>query len=95
MSTDDNKLERIQQRFAALCFNSFSPEVHYCYFLAPEELKLHTLRMRMHRLDALFLTQVYIGFKLLVSEFLLGISEILHYSMSVPYIKIVPLLDVR
>jgi hypothetical protein len=32
--------------------------------------------------------------KLLVSEFLLGISEILHCSMSAPRVKIVPLLDV-
>jgi hypothetical protein len=33
--------------------------------------------------------------KLLVSEFLLGISEILHCSMSAPRVKIVPLLDVQ
>jgi hypothetical protein len=33
--------------------------------------------------------------KLLVSEFLLGISEILHCSMSAPYLKIIPLLDVH
>jgi hypothetical protein len=33
--------------------------------------------------------------KLLVSEFLLGISETLHCSMSAPQVKIVPLLDVR
>jgi hypothetical protein len=101
-STDANKLERIQQRFAALCFNIFFPQVHYCYSLALEELKLHTLRMRRHRLDALFLTKVYFVFKicilirkLLVSEFLLGISEILHCSMSAPRVKIVPLLDVH
>jgi hypothetical protein len=31
--------------------------------LSLDELKLHTLRMRRHRLDALFLTQVYIGIK--------------------------------
>jgi hypothetical protein len=28
-STDANKLERIQQRFAALCFNCFFPQVKY------------------------------------------------------------------
>jgi hypothetical protein len=33
--------------------------------------------------------------KLLVFEFLLGISEISHCSMSAPYVKIVPLLDVH
>jgi hypothetical protein len=56
-------MERIQKMFAALCFNCFFPGAHYCYSLAMEELKLHTLRMRRHRLDALFLTQVYIDFK--------------------------------
>jgi hypothetical protein len=33
--------------------------------------------------------------KVLVSEFLLGISEILHCSMSAPRVKIFPLLDVH
>jgi hypothetical protein len=33
--------------------------------------------------------------KLLVSQFLLGKSEIFHCSMSAPYVKIVPLLDVH
>jgi hypothetical protein len=33
--------------------------------------------------------------KLLVSEFLLGISETLHCSMSALQVKIVPLLDVH
>jgi hypothetical protein len=45
MSTDANKLERIQQRFAALCFNHFFPGAHYFYSLALEELKLHTLHI--------------------------------------------------
>jgi hypothetical protein len=83
-STDANKLECIQQRFAALCFNPFSPQVHYCYSLALEELKLHNLRMRKHRLDTLFLIQsplvlnsVLLFWKLMVFEFLLGISETL------------------
>jgi hypothetical protein len=61
-STDANKLERIQQKFAALCFNRFFPQIHFSYSIALEELKLHALRMRRHRLDALFLTQVYFGF---------------------------------
>jgi hypothetical protein len=60
-STDANKLERIQQRFAALYFNCFFPQANYCYSQALEELILHTLRMRRHRLDALSLIQVYIG----------------------------------
>jgi hypothetical protein len=62
-STDANKLERIQQRFAALRFNILPPEVHYSYSLALEELKLPTLHMRRHRLDALFLIQICSGFK--------------------------------
>jgi hypothetical protein len=28
MTTDANKLERIQQKFAALCYNRFLPHVH-------------------------------------------------------------------
>jgi hypothetical protein len=33
--------------------------------------------------------------KVLISEFLLGISEIVYCSMSAPRVKIVPLLDVH
>jgi hypothetical protein len=59
-----NKLERIQQRFAALCFKRFfNAEVAYCYSFVLEELQLPTLRVRRHRLDAFFLTQVYSGSK--------------------------------
>jgi hypothetical protein len=62
-STDASKLERIQQRFTALCFYRFFPQVHYCYTLALQELNLHTLRMRRQRVDAVFLTKVYSGSK--------------------------------
>jgi hypothetical protein len=62
MSTD-KKLEHIQHSCVALCFNNSFPQVHYCYSLALEELKLHTLHMRRPHLDAPFLTQVYFGFK--------------------------------
>jgi hypothetical protein len=101
-STDANKLERIQQRFEALSFNRFFPGAHYCYSLVLEELNLQTLRTRRHRFDAHFLTQMYFGlnyglpfWKLLVSEFLLGISETFHCSMFDLHVKIVPLLDVH
>jgi hypothetical protein len=57
-TTDANKLERIQQNFAALCYNRFLPHVHYSYANALEYLKLQT-----HHHDALFLTQVYLGLK--------------------------------
>jgi hypothetical protein len=43
----------------------------------------------------LVLKSALLFWKLLVSEFLLGISEILHCSMSAPRVKIVPLLDVH
>jgi hypothetical protein len=54
-SSDASKLERIQQRFATLYFNRFFLKVHYYYSLALEDLKLHILRMRRYRFDALFL----------------------------------------
>jgi hypothetical protein len=42
----------------------FRPHVHYSYANALEYLKLHSLRIRRHQLDALFLIQVYLGSKL-------------------------------
>jgi hypothetical protein len=39
------------------------PGAHYCYSLALEELKMRTLCMRRHRLDAFFLPEVYRGVK--------------------------------
>jgi hypothetical protein len=59
-TTDANKLERMQQKFAALCYYRFFPHVHYGYANALEYLKLHTLRKRRYHLDAL---QVYRGLK--------------------------------
>jgi hypothetical protein len=64
------------------------------YSLALEELKLHTLRMRRHRLDVLCLNSVLLFRKLLAPEFLLGISETSLCSMSTPHVKIVPQRDV-
>jgi hypothetical protein len=57
--------------------------------------------MRRHRLDALFLIQIYLDSQFCFSvleiggEFLLGMSETLFSSMSAPHVKIVPLLDVH
>jgi hypothetical protein len=34
MSTDANTPERIQQKFAVLCFNRFFPQVNYSYAYA-------------------------------------------------------------
>jgi hypothetical protein len=78
-STDANKLERIQKKFSALCCN----QVDYTYALALQQLKLHTLRKRKHRLDTLLFIQVYYlnskfcssVWKLLIFEPLLRIPE--------------------
>jgi hypothetical protein len=43
----------------------------------------------------LVLNSVLLFWKLLVFEFLVGISDTLIYSMPVPHVKIVPLLDVH
>jgi hypothetical protein len=57
-STDANKLERIKQRFSALCFNRLFAEAHCCYSLALEELNFHSLHE-----EASPLNQVYSGLK--------------------------------
>jgi hypothetical protein len=62
-STDANKLERIQQKFASVCFYRFVPHVPYTYNDALEKLSLQSLRKRRHRLDAIFFVQVYRGLK--------------------------------
>jgi hypothetical protein len=41
MTTDANKLERIQQKFSALYYNHFLPQVHCTYCNALEYLNLH------------------------------------------------------
>ncbi|PNF34240.1 hypothetical protein B7P43_G17496 [Cryptotermes secundus] len=81
-STDANKLERIQQKFTALCFKRFFPQVGYCYDFALEQLKLHTLHKRRYHLDALFLIQVYRG-----SVFCPSALEIVGLRVPVLYIR--------
>jgi hypothetical protein len=81
-STDANKPERIQQKFAALCRNHFFSQVDCGYDLALEQLKLHTLHKRRYRLDALFLTQVYRG-----SKFCLSVLETVGLWVPVRYIR--------
>ncbi|PNF27531.1 hypothetical protein B7P43_G02896 [Cryptotermes secundus] len=58
-STDANKLERIQQKFASVCFYRFFPHISYTYAYALEKLSLQSLHKRRHHLDALFLVQVF------------------------------------
>jgi hypothetical protein len=62
-SAHANKLEDIQQHFAALRFNCFLPQFDYSFALGLEQLKSHTLQKRRHHLDALFRTQLYLGSK--------------------------------
>jgi hypothetical protein len=62
-STHTNKLERIQQKFASVCLCRFFPCVPYSYIFALENLSLHSLRKRRHRLHVLFFVQVYRGLK--------------------------------
>jgi hypothetical protein len=87
-STDANELKRIQQRFAALCFNRFFPQVHYSYSLAFENLRLHTLLMRRHHLDTMFLIQVYLCFKFC------PVSEIAGLRVPLRYIRDIALFNV-
>jgi hypothetical protein len=58
MPSDANKLESIQQKFSAFCFNRFFPQFNYSYAYPLEQLKLHTLLNRRYHLDAQFLIQV-------------------------------------
>jgi hypothetical protein len=54
-SSDANKLERIQQKFASVCFYRFFLHVAYNYIVALQKLCLHSLRKRRYYLDDLFL----------------------------------------
>jgi hypothetical protein len=78
----------------------FPSHVHYRYCKTLEYFKLHALRKRAHCLHALFLFQVYLGFKYysFFSEAvglrdLLGISEIFLCSISAFCLKIFILLE--
>jgi hypothetical protein len=62
---------------------------YYYYCIALEELKLHTLYIRRHRLDALFLTQVYFGFK-----FCHSVLEIVGLRVPARYIRDFALFNV-
>jgi hypothetical protein len=96
MSTTANKLECIQHKFVAVCFNNFFPHVHYSYAYGLEHLKLHTLHKRRYHLDALFLIQVYLGsiFCPLSETVLLGMSwDFPVLAMPALQVTIVLLLD--
>jgi hypothetical protein len=63
-STDTNKLERIQQKFASVFFYRFFPRISYNYTDASEKLSLQYLRKRRHHLDASFLFRSIVGLNL-------------------------------
>jgi len=52
-STGINKLERTQQKLAALCCNKVFRKVHYIYANALQYLKLHTLSKWIYQLNPL------------------------------------------
>jgi hypothetical protein len=64
-TTDASKLEGVQQKFVALCFSRFFPHTSYNYASPREHLKLHTLQVRRHHIDALFFIQVFFRIKIL------------------------------
>jgi hypothetical protein len=63
--TDAKKLERIQRKVLALCYNRFlSPDSNgYSYANDLQVLNLRTLHERKHQLDAIFVINVFLGFK--------------------------------
>jgi hypothetical protein len=93
------KLERIQQKFAALCFNGLFPHIHYNYSNNIEQLKWHTdvrCIMSIHCplfKFILFLHSAVRFWKLLVFEILLYISTNFLYSMFTTLIKVILLLN--
>jgi hypothetical protein len=98
-STDAKKLERIQRKFVALCYNRFRSRDSngYSYAYALQVLNLHTLHDRRHQLDASFVTDFFwalnlfhLPWTLLVYEYPLGTSETVLCFMLVHPIKIVP-----
>jgi hypothetical protein len=62
-SADDNKLERNLRKCLALCYNSSFPQIHYRYVNDLHHINFHTLWTKRRNLDALFLVNVYNGFK--------------------------------
>jgi hypothetical protein len=62
-NTDSNKLERIQRKFAALCYNRFFQDTDYHYNSILDKWNLQTLDVRRRHIDALFLINVFRGAK--------------------------------
>jgi hypothetical protein len=62
-NTDSNKLERIQRKFAALCYNKFFYDVEHQYINMLDRLNLGSLYTRRRHIDAWFLICVFKGVK--------------------------------
>jgi hypothetical protein len=62
-SSETNTIMIVLLLLLLLLFYRFFPKVYHSYYLALEELKLHTLRMRRHHLDALSFIRLYLGSK--------------------------------
>jgi hypothetical protein len=64
-STVAKKLERIQRKFVALCYNRFlsCDRNDYSYANDLQVLNLRTLQDRRHQLDAIFVINVLLGSK--------------------------------
>jgi hypothetical protein len=94
MSSDADTLECNQQRFAALCFNCFFPNTQFYYSPVLEQLKLHTLHTRRHRLDAFFLTHVYLVLKFCPSVLeTVGLRVPVRYFTDFAQFKFLPLMQ--
>jgi hypothetical protein len=79
--TDANKLERIQQKFTALCFNRFFLYVHYSYAL--KRLKSRILSKRRYHLFSILNYVLNFG-NCSIFEFLLRIWKTFLCSRSAP-----------
>jgi hypothetical protein len=61
--TNASKIERIQRKFLALCYNRFFPQIHYSYVNALVHQNFHILCTRRRQLEGPFLENVRGGFK--------------------------------
>jgi hypothetical protein len=96
-STDANKPERIQQKFASVCFYPFFPSDSFTFTL--EKSSLHPFCKRRHQLDAPFwfrcivaLNPALSSWKMLVFVFLLAMLWTPRSLVLVPLINTVLLL---
>jgi hypothetical protein len=98
MCINANELETAHQNVVALCFNNLLSLIHYSDAYALEHLKFHGRRDIMLVNCSLFKFTLLLNFsfpfwKLLVFEFLIGISETFLCSLFVVQVKISILLN--